>query len=1002
MADKDKLVTLEGLKTVQRLSGQMVGKMPVFIGFPNDSGVWTQVANTAYKFAAVPVSAGDAVSVRTRKNNLQIGFVKSIGPQEQGGTAVAVQPANNDAVLYPDAEDIPAGLKAKITVSNPSESLPVTGRDLIAPTGANFFYFLLERNGADVIPESVKVNGTEYLMPGLRASAESTASGTVVSDVTPLSDRPEYFGFLAERANDAVNWNINNNNLKFKVLPLLPGSTISVTANADRLTYIAAMTEYPKGNIGTVAPVSAQTDWNARKTVSSNSTLTAVAPADAKYLYIQTYNNGGDCTPVSVKIDGIEYAGTVYENLRTIRTENDSRIANTEETARETKGLVYGYDIPLTWESGTYNATAGSPLAPLARNSKKRVAGDTMRYPYPLMLETAEGDGQLSTRLLFVDTDENYVTGFGANTVPKFIPANQGFRIAVELASNGNTDISAYTDEYINARVKLHHGGIRENEPKWAALGDSITEGHFSARVWNETNQNYDIQRDVATRLTEGWAYKLAIQNEWDLKNLAIGGTGFIYWQGNNRTADNAGFRIARATNFAEYDLVTVAFGINDWKGDVPLGTIDSPYGAKGAYDAETGLYAWTGEPDTIYGGIRAVIEAVMATGPNCRLVMLTPMNALGYFNNNQYEYAGSTRYALNYPYQNSGTLEDVYQAIADVCELYGIPYIDLTHKSPVNMLNIAEALPDGIHPSIETHNAMADYLSRALYSAGSGDSSYQAIHKDVRKTIDLTNMIAKGETNMATIQRIAASGYAPEVFEIGQVLYMPWTDKTDAQNEVTYQAPVVITHIGDAEDESGTIHHNAIYMQWMYATPYGVVFDADGSNDYSSSDVHAWLNNESTGFLSGVPQDWKAAMKPVKVYTVKSNGSGSVSSTDFTSVVGKVFLPSVVQMYGTFSTSWSIPSDVRAKEGPYWEYWKTATGLTNPGNGSSSSTSEARAIPSVSNPSGSAVNVHLRSASLANLSNGYIVNAAQDGGYLNGGSPVTREYATTPCFVIY
>lgn len=75
-------------------------------------------------------------------------------------------------------------------------------------------------------------------------------------------------------------------------------------------------------------------------------------------------------------------------------------------------------------------------------------------------------------------------------------------------------------------------------------------------------------------------------------------------------------------------------------------------------------------------------------------------------------------------------------------------------------------------------------------------------------------------------IQTIAASGHADEYFQIGDIIYIDWTDNTPA-TPVTYHVPHVVTHFGDVEDENGVTHSNAMWLMWMYATPQTIQFDS-------------------------------------------------------------------------------------------------------------------------------------------------------------------------------
>ena len=313
-----------------------------------------------------------------------------------------------------------------------------------------------------------------------------------------------------------------------------------------------------------------------------------------------------------------------------------------------------------------------------------------------------------------------------------------------------------------------------------------------------------------------------------------------------------------------------------------------------------------------------------------------------------------------------------------------------------------------------------------------------------------------------AQIQEIARDGTAEDYFAPGDIIMIPWTDNTPA-TPVTYQYPFVVTHIGDVIDDQDAVHHNAIYLMAMYATPQTIQFDhpeaiiateetfqADtyyyikngddwveqtvevgaaipsgttyykhcrtgmagriryGSNNYKESAYRQWLNssggkgewwtaqhdsdvapdqaNTVPGFLTGFTAEWLAIFKPVQVKCYRNT---SCDGGGWDTMYDKFFLPSVEEMYGSPQLS---------GEGVYWEYWKDELGLNSPTNGSSSNTNDARKIPSVSSPTGSAVNVRLRSANRFGTYYVWLVNAA---GYLSNGSAYGASRAQPAC-VIY
>ena len=335
----------------------------------------------------------------------------------------------------------------------------------------------------------------------------------------------------------------------------------------------------------------------------------------------------------------------------------------------------------------------------------------------------------------------------------------------------------------------------------------------------------------------------------------------------------------------------------------------------------------------------------------------------------------------------------------------------------------------------------------------------------DLSQRADVLEWLARSRgLTPAQLQQIAASGHADEYFDIGDVIFIPWTDKTPAE-PVTYDYPFVVVAFRDCVDANGVTHKNALWIQALYATPQTIAFDAPeqviadeatfqadtyyytkdgadwqqeevtvgdpiptsetywkhyrsgmagriryGSNDYGESAYRQWLNSDEDkgdwwtaqhasdvapaqaatvpGWLTGFTEDWLAIFQPVEVKQAKN----TVCDGGETAVMyDKFFLPSISELYGSQSLA--------AIEGAYWPYWKEATGLPSPNNGSSSNTNDARKIPQVSAPEGSAVTVRLRSAYRSNSYSAWFVYSA---GYLNSSGGAYTAYRALPTCVIF
>ena len=270
--------------------------------------------------------------------------------------------------------------------------------------------------------------------------------------------------------------------------------------------------------------------------------------------------------------------------------------------------------------------------------------------------------------------------------------------IAIVVNKNGtDTTPTAFSLTYTNP------GPV-----KWCAMGDSITEGTCSAYIDGGGTES-------KTPRDRGWARQVALINRWDLTNMALGGTGYLNTRDKPDPQDpthtipdpeSPGYYKARNNDFSPFDLVTVALGINDWKAtwvgiDDPMGDIDDP----AAQEPD--------DPTTIISAMKTTIEAIMASNPACKIIVILPMNIRGYSND---RFSKNTKYARETAAKpKTGTLDEFADKMIEVCDLYGIQYIDMTRYSPLNTENMETLLPDGVHPSAEAHRLIARELAQKI-----------------------------------------------------------------------------------------------------------------------------------------------------------------------------------------------------------------------------------------------------------------------------------------------
>lgn len=238
------------------------------------------------------------------------------------------------------------------------------------------------------------------------------------------------------------------------------------------------------------------------------------------------------------------------------------------------------------------------------------------------------------------------------------------------------------TNQQNEQRFETIENTVRSNL-KWCAMGDSISEGYYS---YLDENGSSVLKLDSGV----GWIKKVADKIGFALTNKSVGGSGYLCKRSEENPVLNAK-EVADSMDFAEFDLVTLAFGVNDWKYNVNIGAFEDDINSS----------------NSAYANMRYVIEKVISDNPLCKIIVITPLNvAFG---------TEATNWGVGYSFSNSGTLERVFEMEKEVCEYYGVEYIDMTHASIVNRKNITTVLPDGVHPSADCHTRIAAEMSRKI-----------------------------------------------------------------------------------------------------------------------------------------------------------------------------------------------------------------------------------------------------------------------------------------------
>lgn len=204
-------------------------------------------------------------------------------------------------------------------------------------------------------------------------------------------------------------------------------------------------------------------------------------------------------------------------------------------------------------------------------------------------------------------------------------------------------------------------GGTMFNHPfksirKMALLGDSITFGGCMDTFTAQIN-----------------TVKLAVSGK------TVMGTGGLVAQAESVTSD--------------YDTAVIMGGTNDEGSLVSNGEFVSN---------KLGTLVATGsafDKSTFYGAYQYIIETLLSKNKAMKILLVCPPRA---FSSVTVERTG---------------LKKVSEAVINVADFYGLPYTDLWHRCPINIITNATYLQDNLHPNSEGNDligkmVMGDFIS--------------------------------------------------------------------------------------------------------------------------------------------------------------------------------------------------------------------------------------------------------------------------------------------------
>lgn len=228
-------------------------------------------------------------------------------------------------------------------------------------------------------------------------------------------------------------------------------------------------------------------------------------------------------------------------------------------------------------------------------------------------------------------------------------------------------------------------GTAQISDTRYISLGDSITRGVWHDKVTPSTSGKTDYGYPYWVKEFNGYA---------SLLNAGVGSSGWVVHPSatpNHEDTYNSRQKVD-SINFANYDLVTLSWGTNDYYTGATLGS----------------MVTSTSGDDTVVGNMMYCINKILTDNPEIKIVILGPINRAQ-------SGTAQTNYALGQQNSSGYTMQNLIDMMKTVCTYYGIQFIDQTQGGVVNRVNILNVLPDRCHPYESYYKVIGKYIAKNI-----------------------------------------------------------------------------------------------------------------------------------------------------------------------------------------------------------------------------------------------------------------------------------------------
>lgn len=318
--------------------------------------------------------------------------------------------------------------------------------------------------------------------------------------------------------------------------------------------------------------------------------------------------------------------------------------------------------------------------------------------PFGINIVLGTGDyAGVGLNIYYLNQDGTVASYESAITTNKQVAAGTYFKASFYV--RGGYDI-VFNSENIYDYVTIQKNIV--SDFNWLALGDSLTYGVYSYPDGTGSGSSTDDSKTYVARLQQLLGYNLT--------NKGIGGMGWVQRSSSagriwnlkeqlsitNPSTDEV---IRFYVDAADYDLITIFLGVNDWK---------QPQQSDSSVQATL---------DNVEANMRWCFDKLISENQNIKIIVFSPINSAWEISTNPSTKANSFAMGYNGGY-NGYTMNELVTRMKSVCESYGIEFHDMLHNSIINISNIGyntSLLPDNVHPSLTGHKLIAEDMYRFM-----------------------------------------------------------------------------------------------------------------------------------------------------------------------------------------------------------------------------------------------------------------------------------------------